>query len=77
MLYGSFGGTYQFTGQTSTGIDMSLSQDPSSTGAMQHELTAYVNYKLDKNFKARGYVLRGSSSGNLNNAVGGQVYYGF
>jgi hypothetical protein len=77
LLYGSFGGTYQLTGKTSTGIDMSLSQDPSSTGPMQHELTAYVNYKLDKNFKARGYVLRGISNGNLNNAVGGQVYYGF
>lgn len=77
LLYGSFGGIYQFTEQTSTGVDMSLSQDPSATGAMQHELSAYVNYKLDKNFKARGYVFRGFSNGNPNNAVGGQVYYGF
>jgi hypothetical protein len=77
VLYGSFGGAYQFTGQTSTGVDMSLSQDPSATGVMQQGLSAYVSYKLDKNFKARGYVLREFSNGNANNAVGGQVYYGF
>lgn len=77
VFYGSFGGTYQFTEQTSSGVDMSLSQDPSYTGGVQPELSAYVSYKLDKNFKARGYVLRGISNGNLNNAVGGQVYYGF
>jgi hypothetical protein len=77
LLYGSFGGSYQLTGNTSTGIDMSLSQNSSPTGVMQQELSAYVSYKLDKNFKARGYVLRGFSNGNLNNTVGGQVYYGF
>lgn len=77
VLYGSFGGIYQLTEQTSTGVDMSLSQDTVSSGIMQHELSAYVNYKLDKNFKARGYVLRGLSNGNQNNVVGGQVYYGF
>ena len=77
VFYGSFGGIYQFTEQTSSGVDMSLSQAPSYTGGVQPELSAYVSYKLDKNFKARGYVLRGISNGNLSNAVGGQVYYGF
>jgi hypothetical protein len=77
VLYGSFGGVYQLTGQTSTGVDMSLSQYPSSTGTTQHELTAYVSYKLDKNLKARGYLLKGISNGNPNSALGGQVYYGF
>jgi hypothetical protein len=77
VLYGSFGGVYQLTGQTSTGVDMSLFQDPSSTGTTQHELTAYVSYKLDKNLKARGYLLKGISNGNPSSALGGQVYYGF
>ena len=74
LLYGSFGGIYQLTEKTSTGIDMLLSQDPS---ARQQELSAYVSYKLDNSFKARGYVLRGFSNGSPNNAIGGQVYYGF
>lgn len=77
VLYGSFGGIYQFTEQTSTGVDMSLSQDVTTPGAMQQEISAYVNYKLDKNLKARGYVQRGYSNGNPNNILGGQVYYGF
>jgi hypothetical protein len=77
VLYGSFGGIYQLTEQTSTGVDMSLSQDPAASGTMQQEVSAYVNYKLDKNFKARGYVQRGYSNGNSNNILGGQVYYGF
>ena len=77
VIYGSVGGIYQLTAQTSTGVDMSLSQDPTAIGARQPELSAYVNYKLDKNFKARGYVLRGYSNGNTNSALGGQVYFGF
>jgi hypothetical protein len=77
LLYGSFGGVYQLTEQTSTGIDMSLSQDPSATGATHQEISAFVNYKLDNKFKARGYMLRGISNGTPNNTVGGQVYYGF
>ena len=77
LLYGSFGGSYKLTEQTSTGIDMNLSQDPSATGVKQQELSAYVSYRLDKNFKARGYMLRGFSNGSPSSAVGGQVYYGF
>lgn len=77
LLYGSFGGVYQFSKKTSTGIDLSLSQGSPATGAAQHEFSAFVNYKLDDNFKARGYVLRGISNGTPSNTVGGQVYYGF
>jgi hypothetical protein len=77
VLYGSFGGVYQLSGQTSTGVDMNLSQDPFSNGTAQHELTAYVSYKLDKNLKARGYLLKGFSNNNPNTSLGGQVYYGF
>ena len=56
---------------------MNLSQEHATTGTLQQELSAYVDYKLDKNFKARGFVLREYSNGNLNNFLGGQVYYGF
>lgn len=77
LLYGSFGGTYKFSEQTSTGVDMNLSQEPASSGIAQQEFSAYVDYKLDKNFKARGFLLRGNSNGNSNSVLGGQVYYGF
>lgn len=77
LLYGSFGGIYQFSENTSTGIDMSLSQGSPATGLMEQGLSAFVNYKLDSNLKARGYVFRGNSSGAPKNTVGGQVSYGF
>jgi len=77
LLYGSFGGIYQFSENTSTGIDMSLSQGSTATGLMEQGLSAFVNYKLDSNLKARGYVFRGNSSGTPKNTVGGQIFYGF
>ncbi|MGB9093161.1 MAG: hypothetical protein WCB93_03525 [Gallionella sp.] len=77
LLYGSFGGIYQFSENTSTGIDMSLSQGSPASGMTEQGLSAFVNYKLDSNLKARGYVFRGISSGAPRNTVGGQVYYGF
>ncbi len=77
LLYGSFGGIYQFSENTSTGIDMSLSQGSPASGMTAQGLSAFVNYRLDSNLKARGYVFRGISSGEPRNTVGGQVYYGF
>ena len=77
LLYGSFGGIYQFSENTSTGIDMSLSQGSPASGMTEQGLSAFVNYRLDSNLKARGYVFRGLSSGAPRNTIGGQVYYGF
>lgn len=77
VLYGSFGGAYQFTKQTSGGVDMGLAQNPSATGARQQELTAYVSHKIGKNLKAQGYVLKGFSDGSPDNGVGAAVFYGF
>lgn len=77
VFYGSFGGVYQFTNQTSGGVDMSLAQSPSALAARQQELTAYVSYKIDNHFKAQGYVLKGFSSGSPGKGVGALVSYGF
>lgn len=77
VLYGSFGGVYQFTNQASGGVDMSLAQRPSATTAGQQELTAYVNYRIDKRLKAQGYVLKGFSDGSPDRGVGALVTYGF
>ena len=77
VLYGSFGGVYQFSNQTSGGMDMSLTQGPSTTTAGQQELTAYVSYKIDKRLKAQGYVLKGFSDGSPDKGVGALFSYGF
>lgn len=77
VLYGSFGGVYQFSNQASGGVDMSLAQNSSAIAAKQQELTAYVNYKIDKHLKAQGYVLKGLSKGSPDKGVGALVSYGF
>jgi len=77
VLYGSFGGVYQFTNQTSGGLDMSLAQRVSTSTEGQQELTAYVSYKIDRHLKAQGYVLKGYSSGSPEHGFGALFTYGF
>jgi hypothetical protein len=77
VLYGSFGGTYQLNDQMSGGVDISLAQNPSATSAEQRQLTAYVSHMINKSMKARGYVLKGFTSGSPDTGLGAQVYYGF
>lgn len=77
MIYGSFGGSYQLNDKMSGGVDLNLSQSPSTTGEGHRELTAYVSRKINKNFKAKGYVLKGFSNGRPDSSLGAQVYYGF
>ncbi|MDO8291364.1 MAG: hypothetical protein Q7T29_00650 [Gallionella sp.] len=76
-LYGSFGGSYQLDDKIYGGVDLSLSQSPSTTGEGHRELTAYVSRKINKNFKAKGYVLKGFSNGSPDSSLGAQIYYGF
>ena len=70
VLYGSFGGAYQFAKQTSGGVNVSSIQDSSATWMGPQELTAYVDYKLDKSFKVQGYILKGLSPDNPVHGVG-------
>lgn len=76
-LYGSFGGSYQLDDNMNGGIDIKLSQNPYSMGDGHRELSAYVSHKINKNFKAKGYVLKGFSNGSPDSSLGAQVYYGF
>jgi len=77
LLYGSFGGSYQLNDQMSGGVDISLAQSPTATSAEQRRLTAYVSHIINKSLKARGYVLKGFTSGSPDTGLGAQVYYGF
>lgn len=77
VIYGSFGGSYQLDDKMNGGIDIQLSQNPYSMGERHQELSAYVSHKINKNFKAKGYVLKGFSNGSPDSSLGAQVYYGF
>lgn len=77
VIYGSFGGSYQLDDKMHGGVDLNLSQSPSLTGDGHRELTAYVSRNIGKNFKAKGYVLKGFSNGSPDSSLGAQVHYGF
>lgn len=77
VIYGSFGGSYQLDDKMNGGIDIQLSQNPYSMGERHQELSAYVSHKINKNFRAKGYVLKGFSNGSPDSSLGAQVYYGF
>jgi hypothetical protein len=77
VIYGSFGGSYQLNDKMHGGVDLNLTQSPSFTGDGHRELTAYVSRKIGKNFKAKGYVLKGFSNGSPDSSLGAQVQYGF
>jgi hypothetical protein len=68
--YGILGGYYQVTGQTGGGVEMRVSQKPSSTGAEQRELTAYVSHSIDESLKMRAYVLKGFADGSPDSGFG-------
>lgn len=76
-LYGSFGGSYHLDDKIQGGVDLSLSQSPTTTGEGERELSAYVSTRINKNFKAKGYVLKGFSNGSRDSSLGAQIYYGF
>lgn len=76
-LYGSFGGSYQLDDKIQGGVDLSLTQGPATTGEGHRELSAYVSRKINKNFRAKGYVLKGLSNGSPDSSLGAQIYYGF
>ena len=77
VIYGSLGGAYQLTKQTSGGIDLSLAQSPAATTARQQEVMAYLSYKIDRHYKAQGYVLKGFADGSPDSGLGALIVYGF
>ena len=77
VFYGSFGGSYRLDDNMHGGVDLNLSQGSSISGAGHRELSAYVSRKINKNFKAKGYVLKGLSNGSPDSSLGAQVHYGF
>lgn len=76
-LYGSFGGSYRLDDSLYGGVDLSLSQSPTAMGEGQRELKAFVGHRINKNFKAKGYVLKGFSNGSQDSSLGAEIYYGF
>ena len=77
VFYGSLGGGYKFTQQTSGGLILDMRQKASPTGSEQRELTAYVSHKINKSWKSQGYIVKGFADGSPDWGAGAMVTYGF
>lgn len=77
VAYGTLGGAYQFTDQTSGGAEMRLSQKLSAAGAEQRELTVYASHRMDEGLNVRGYVLKGFADGSPDSGFGVMVSSSF
>lgn len=77
VFYGSLGGSYKFTQQTSGGLILDLREKASASGAPQRELTAFVSHKIDKAWKTQGYLVQGFADGSPDWGAGAMVTYGF
>ncbi|OFZ66942.1 MAG: hypothetical protein A2V79_05210 [Betaproteobacteria bacterium RBG_16_56_24] len=73
VVYGTLGGNFQFTDQTSSGAEMRLSQKPSAAGAGQRELTVYASHRIGESLSVRGYALKGFSDGSPDSGFGVMV----
>ena len=77
VFYGSIGGTYKIMQGTSTGIIYDYRSSITSNGSGISEVTAFVNHKINDNWKAQAYLVKGLADGSPDYGVGALVGYVF
>jgi hypothetical protein len=77
VAYGSLGGSYKLSPKNSAGLIFDFRQKASAAGAPQRELTAFVTHRIDKDWKAQGYVVKGFSDGSPDWGLGALASYAF
>lgn len=74
-FFGSLGGSYKFGQETSGGAMLNLGQKITTTGSSHVEAIFFASHKIEKNWKARGYVLKGITKSVPAWGVGASVAY--
>lgn len=77
VFYGTLGVSRKFSDLTSAGLMLDLRQKSSATGDPQREVTAYVARKLDKQWKAQAYAVKGFTDGSPDWGLGANLTYAF
>lgn len=77
VFYGSLGGTYKIAKEATAGVVYDYRPAITPNGSAVSEATAFVNYKLNPNWKGQGYVVTGFSDGSPDYGVGALVSYIF
>lgn len=75
VFYGSVGGTYKVASAATAGVVYDYRPAITSNGSPVSEATAFVNYKLNSNWKAQGYLVKGFADGSPDYGVGALVSY--
>ena len=75
ILYGSLGGSYKIDPATSGGMMLSLGQKTTTTGSSRIEAIFFVSHKLDKTWKAQGYLLKGFTNSVPDIGIGATISY--
>lgn len=73
VWYGSVGGAYKFSQETSGGVILDLRQPSTPTGAQVRELMVYMTQKMGGNYKLQGYLVNGFTDASPDWGVGAMV----
>jgi hypothetical protein len=76
-FYGWLGGSYKFNPENSGGVMFSFGQKITTTGSSRSEALIFANHKIEKNWKAQGYVLKGFTNSVPDFGAGATVAYDF
>lgn len=77
VFFGSVGGIYKLTPDTSAGLIYDFRPKITDNGSNLSEMTAFVNHKISQTWKAQGYLVKGFANGSPDYGVGGLVSYAF
>lgn len=77
VFYGSLGGVYKISQQTSGGLILDLRQKVTPTGASQRDVTAFVSHKINQDWKAQVYAVDGFSNASPDWGAGAMLTRSF
>ncbi len=77
VFFGSVGGTYKLAANTSAGVIYNYRPAITRSGSAVSDMMAFVSRKINNNWKAQGYLVKGFSNGSPDYGVGALVGYVF
>ena len=77
VLNATAGASYKLDERNSAGLSVDTRERASPSGSPQRELTAFWTQKIDRDWKAQAYVLKGFSDGSPDWGVGASVAKAF
>lgn len=77
VVYGSLGGSYKFTAETSGGLILDAREAATANGSAQTELTAFAGHKLFGSTRLQGYGVMGLTNGSPDWGLGATISRGF